>query len=272
MIKMLIVTKLGGKLIRGGLPTPFIQDLKASLQKNRFVIVHGGGIEVTDIASKLGKEQRFVISPKGFKSRYTDKETVKIYTMVMAGKTNKEIITSLITEGIASIGLSGLDGPLLKASRKERIIILDERGRRRVIDGGYTGQLNKVNTNLLKTLLEESYTPVLAPIATSEEFEPLNVDGDRVAAYVSGALKAERLILLTDVEGVVLDGKVAPKLTSGDVEKMLQNIGPGMITKMYAALEALKMGVGEVIISSGFVNWPITSALEHKNGTVIKNE
>lgn len=269
---MLIVTKLGGKLIRGGLPTPFIKDLKANLQKNRFVIVHGGGIEVTDIASKLGKEQRFVISPKGFKSRYTDKETVKIFTMVMAGKTNKEIVTSLITDGIASIGLSGLDGPLLNASRKKKIIILDERGRRRVIDGGYTGQLKKVNTNLLNTLLKKCYIPVIAPIAISKEFEPLNVDGDRVAAYVSGALKADRLILLTDVEGVILEGKVAPKLTSKDVKKTLQTIGPGMITKMYAALEALEMGVEEVIISSGYVNWPITSAMEHKNGTVIRNE
>jgi acetylglutamate/LysW-gamma-L-alpha-aminoadipate kinase len=141
-----------------------------------------------------------------------------------------------------------------------------------VIDGGYTGQLKKVNTDLLKTLLDKGYTPVVAPIATGEEFEPLNVDGDRVAAYVSGALIADRLILLTDVEGVILDGKVKPKLTSRDVKKTLQNIGPGMITKMYAALEALEMGVREVIIASGFVNMPITSALEHNNGTVILNE
>jgi acetylglutamate/LysW-gamma-L-alpha-aminoadipate kinase len=170
------------------------------------------------------------------------------------------------------VGLSGLDGLLVQAKRKKRIVIVDETGRKRVVDGGYTGKINEVNTQLLQLLIENDYVPVIAPVAISEEFEPLNVDGDRTAAYIAGALEADRLVLLTGVQGLILDDKLVPKLTVSEVKKILPKIGGGMITKVYAAIEALEQGVGEVIISFGLETHPISSPLKHKCGTVISRE
>jgi len=126
--------------------------------------------------------------------------------------------------------------------------------------------------DLLGFLLEKDYVPVVTPIAMSGEFEPLNVDGDRTAAVVAGALKADRLILLTDVEGLMLKGKPVPKITTSEVEEALSSIGKGMSTKVHAALEALNQGVKEVLVTSGVRQQPISSALKHEAGTVMTNE
>lgn len=268
---MLIVVKIGGSILQEDV-SKIISDIKNALAKNQLILVHGGGKEVTEIAERLGKEQEFVVSPEGFRSRYTDKDTVEIYTMVMVGKINKQIVLTLQGHGINAVGLSGLDGSLIHAKRKKRIVVVDENGRRRVIDGGYTGTISKINDLLLRLLLDNGYTPVVAPVAMSEEFEPLNVDGDRTAAYIAGTLKADRLILLTDVEGLIRNGKVIPKLSISEVEEILPKIGRGMITKVYAATEALKMGVGEVLISSGLRQLPISSSLNYECGTVISRE
>ena len=269
---MLLVIKMGGSILKKGASSELISDLKALAKEHRLVLVHGGGAEVTEIAAKLGKEQKFIVSPQGFRSRYTDKETMEIFTMVMAGKINKQIVSALQSQGIAAVGLSGLDGSLLKAERKKRLIIVDERGRKKVIDGGYTGKINEVNVDLLRFLLEKDYIPIVTPLAISEEFEPLNVDGDRTAAVVAGALKADRLILLTDVEGLILKGKPVPKITAADVEEALSSIGKGMSTKVHAALEALNQGVKEVLVTSGIGQQPISYALKHEKGTVITSE
>ncbi len=268
---MLIVVKIGGSILKG-VSSELVSDIKNVLSKNQVVLVHGGGKEVTEIASKLGKKQEFVVSPKGFRSRYTDKETIEIFTMVMAGKVNKQIVSTLQSQGISAVGLSGLDGFLLRAKQKKRLVIVDERGRKRVVDGGYTGKISEVNASLLQLLLENGYVPIIAPIAISEEFEPLNVDGDRTAAYIAGALNADRLILLTDVEGLILDDKLVSKLSVSEVEGVLPRIGRGMITKVYAAVEALNLDVGEVLISSGLEKLPISSSLKHQCGTVINRE
>jgi acetylglutamate/LysW-gamma-L-alpha-aminoadipate kinase len=269
---MLLVIKIGGSILKEGASSELVSDLKALANENRIVLVHGGGAEVTETAFKLGKEQKFVVSPQGFRSRYTDKETMKIFTMVMAGKINTQIVVSLQSQGIAAVGLSGLDGLLLKAERKKRLIVVDERGRKKVIDGGYTGKITEVNVNLLGFLLERNYVPVVTPIAMSEEFEPLNVDGDRTAAVVASALKADRLILLTDVDALILKGKSVPKITVTEVKETLSSIGKGMSTKVHAALEALNQGVKEVLVTSGVRQQPISSALKHEAGTVITNE
>ena len=267
---MMIVAKTGGRVIEHGVPTNLVKDIAQIASTHSLFFVHGGGVEVTDIAKKMGKPQQFVISPKGFRSRYTDKDTAEIYTMVMVGKLNSEIVVQLESHGVSAVGLSGLDGRLLQAERKKRLIILDERGRRRIIDGGYTGQITKVNTTLLQ-LLSKQYIPVIAPVALSEEFEPLNVDGDRSAAHIAGALKADRLVLLTDVDGLIVNKALVSELTSFEAKALLPKIGPGMITKIYAALEAIEKGVEEVVISSGFNNKPISSAINHEQGTVIRN-
>lgn len=269
---MLIVIKMGGSILKEGASTDLVTDLKGVLGDNQIVLVHGGGVEVTEIASKLGKEQKFIISPEGFRSRYTDKETIEIYSMVMAGKLNKQIVLALQSQNIQAVGLSGLDAKILQAERKKRIIEVDQHGRRRVIDGGYTGKITNVNTDIIHFLLQKGYTPIVTPIAISEENEPLNVDGDRTAAVIAGALKADCLILLTDVEGLILKGERIPKIAANEVKEVLSNIGAGMSTKVHAGMEALNEGVNQVIITSGKAKNPISSALKHEAGTVITSE
>jgi acetylglutamate/LysW-gamma-L-alpha-aminoadipate kinase len=133
---MLITVKLGGSTLRSGLSGDLVDDLEERLTKDKTVLVHGGGKEVTDIATALNKPQKFIVSPGGFRSRYTDKFTAEIYTMVMSGKINKQLVLTLQSHGIPAVGLSGLDGLLLQAERKKNLVAVDEEGRKRVIDGG----------------------------------------------------------------------------------------------------------------------------------------
>jgi acetylglutamate/LysW-gamma-L-alpha-aminoadipate kinase len=266
---MLVTVKVGGSTLQSGLSVNLVHDFEERLTRDKTVLVHGGGKEVTNVATALNKPQKFVVSPGGFRSRYTDKGTAEIYTMVMSGKINKQLVLTLQSHGIPAVGLSGLDGLLLQAERKKNLIVVDEEGRKRVIDGGYTGKICKVNVGLLTLLMNNGYLPVVAPVAVSEEFEPLNIDGDRAASYIAGSLKADRLVLLTDVQGVTLDGKLVPQMSVSEAKDNLHRAGPGMITKIYAAMEALDMGIGEVVVCSGFGEHPISSALVHESGTVI---
>ena len=264
----MIVLKIGGDVFDKGLSPDLCDDIKKTLG-SKLVIVHGGGDEVTQIAEKLGKKQVFVTSPSGIRSRYTDEETVEIYTMVMAGRISKSIVRWLLRKGIRAVGLSGVDGALLRSDRKKRLLIVDDRNRKRIIEGGFTGKITQVNTSILELLLENGYLPVVAPIALGKENEFLNVDADRAAGQIAGALKADSVIFLTDVQGVFLKGECVRKMLMRDAEKLLPRIGPGMDKKVLASIEALKAGVKEAIISSGFVKEPVTSALKHVNGTVI---
>ena len=265
----MIVLKIGGDIFEKGLKSTLGNDIKNVLEREQLVIVHGGGDEVTKVAEKLGKEQVFITSPRGIRSRYTDKETVEIYAMVMAGRINKAIVKWLLSQSIPAVGLAGIDAALLKAKRKKRLLIVDERNRKRIIEGGYTGKITEVNTALLETLLENGYVPVIAPVALGEESELLNVDSDRAAAQIAGALKAANIVFLTDVQGVFLKGEYVKKLALENAEKLLPKIGPGMDKKVLASVEALKAGAKEAVISSGFVDEPVTSALSHANCTVI---
>ena len=266
---MVVVVKVGDKVMGNVFSEASLDDLTRIAHQTPTVLVHGGGNTVTGIAEKLGVEQKFVTSPEGFRSRYTDAETIQIFTMVMAGKINKEIVRHLQARKIPAIGLSGLDGALIRAQRKKKLVIKDERGRKRAIDGGYTGRVTSVDSSLLRTLITAGYLPVIAPIALGSENEPLNLDGDRTAAHIAGALQAELLILLTDVEGVSIDGAIIHRLSAGEAKRSLSTLGPGMITKVYAALEGLSMGVGKVMIASGRRHNPITSAIHEQNGTLV---
>ncbi|MEM3589602.1 MAG: [LysW]-aminoadipate/[LysW]-glutamate kinase [Candidatus Bathyarchaeia archaeon] len=265
----MIVVKIGGSLLESSIPEGFLGDVKNAFERFRLVLVHGGGKIVTNLASKLGKEQVFVTSPQGFRSRYTDRETVEIYAMGMAGLANKALVSALASREIPAVGISGLDGPLIRARRKKDLIIVDEKGRKKRIDGGYTGTIVEVDRRLLEALLNAGFLPVVAPLAIGEEFEFLNVDGDRAAAQIAGAMGADVLGLLTDVRGLILDGEVAPKLTKGEAEAILGKVGPGMITKVHAAIQAIEKGVGKVVIGSGQEPEPIRSAVELGMGTVI---
>ncbi len=266
------VVKIGGSILKSGFPEAFKADLKKLCEQNRVVLVHGGADLVTQTAQKMGLQQKFIVSPDGMRSRYTDRETMDVYTMVMAGKINKQIVASIQSCGIKAVGLSGADGFLLKAVRKKKLIILDERGRKVVIEGGYTGKIESVNTEILSSLLELNYLPVIAPIAIDEEYQLLNVDSDRAAAYIAGSLKADGIIMCTDVEGVMLGETIVKKMSMEEAKKNLELIGHGMKKKVYAAIEALTMGVGEVVITSGLIQEPMTSAINHKAGTLLVSQ
>jgi [amino group carrier protein]-L-2-aminoadipate/L-glutamate 6-kinase len=264
----MITVKIGGSVVNG-LSTSAILDIKNILSREKLILVHGGGKEVTDIAVRLGKEQKFVVSPGGVKSRFTDKETAEIYTMVMSGKINKEIVKTFLQYGIRAVGISGIDGGLLKASRKKKLVILNDKGRKMTIEGGFTGKIGAVDANLLDTLTGRGYLPLVSPIALSEEFDYLNVDGDRAAAYIAAGTGADKVVFLTNVKGLILDGNLVTHMTLAEANSIISKIGFGMEKKVFACTEALNMGVNEAIIGSGYVDDPVSSALAHNNCTVI---
>lgn len=268
----MIVLKVGGDIFKRGLNKSLASDLKKIIEKDKLIIVHGGGDEVTEIAEKLGKKQIFVTSPGGIRSRYTDKETIEIYTMVMAGRINKAVVRWLLSEGLPAVGLSGIDGALIVAKRKKKLIIIDERGRKRIIEGGFTGKIIEVNSKLLDLLLESKYLPVISPVAIGEEYEYLNVDSDRAAGQIAGALKADKIIFLTDVPGIRLGEQFVNELSLGEAKNILPKIGPGMDKKIIASIEALEAGVKKAIIACGFTDNPILAALNELNCTVITAE
>jgi acetylglutamate/LysW-gamma-L-alpha-aminoadipate kinase len=264
----MITIKIGGSVV-DGLHSTTITDLKKVSEKEKIILVHGGGKEVTKISESLGKEQKFIVSPGGIKSRYTDKETAEIFTMVMSGKINKMIVGMLQKHGINAVGLSGVDGKIIQAERKKKLIVMNEKGRKMVIDGGYTGKITEVNSGLIQSILDQGYVPVISPIAISEECEFLNVDGDRAAAYVAGKMKSDKILFLTNVDGLLMDEKLVKKISLAEAKEILPKIGFGMEKKILAATEALEMGVKEALISNGKKENPISAAISHDNCTVI---
>ena len=266
----MITIKIGGSVVDDLHPS-VIADIK-KIAEQGVILVHGGGKEVTKVTEQLGKEPKFVVSPGGVKSRYTDLETAEIFTMVMSGRVNKTIVKMLQKNGINAVGLSGIDGRIIQADRKKKLIIMNEKGRKQVIDGGYTGKITQVNASLLKLILDQGYTPVISPIAVSEEFDLLNVDGDRAAANIAGQVKADKVLFLTNVDGLLINEKLVDTLTLAKAKEILPQIGFGMEKKILAATEALEMGVGEALIANGQRENPISSAIAYNHCTVIKND
>lgn len=264
----MITIKIGGSVVENLHPST-IPDVKKVADKEGVILVHGGGKEVTKTCELLGKEAKFVVSPGGIKSRYTDKETAEIFTMVMSGKINKTIVQMLQKNGVNAVGLSGVDGQLFLADRKEKLIIINEKGRKQVIDGGYTGKVTQVNASLLKLLLDHGYVPVISPIAISKEFDLLNIDGDRAAANVAGAIKSDKILFLTNVDGLLMNDKLVEKMTNAEAKEIRPKVGFGMEKKIMASSEALDMGVKEALIANGQRENPISSAISHTKCTVI---
>ena len=265
----MITIKIGGSVVDDLHPST-ISDIKKIVEQEGLILVHGGGKEVTKVTEKLGKQPKFIVSPSGIKSRYTDKETAEIFTMVMSGKINKRIVRMLQKNGINAVGLSGIDGKVLQAERKKKLLIVNEKGRKQAIDGGYTGKITNVNSAFIKSLLEQGYTPVISPVALSEEFDFLNVDGDRAAAYVAGKVQTDKVLFLTNVDGLLMDDKLVENLSLAEAKEIRPKIGFGMEKKILAATEALDMGVSEALIANGQKENPISSAIAHNNCTVIK--
>ena len=267
----MITIKIGGSVVDNLHPST-IADIKKVSQSEGIILVHGGGKEVTKVCEQLGKEPKFVTSPSGIKSRYTDEETAEIFTMVMSGRINKTIVRMLQKNGIDAIGLSGVDAKIIQAERKKKLLIVNEKGRKQAIDGGYTGKISDVNASFIRSLLDQGLTPVISPIAISEESDFLNVDGDRAAAYVAGKVHADKVLFITNVDGLLMDDKLVTKLSLVEAKEIRPKIGPGMEKKILASTEALDMGVKEALIANGQKENPISSAISHENCTVIQND
>ncbi len=267
----MLVVKAGGN---GGLNTEAIcGDIAELVRKGeQVVLVHGGSHETNVISEKLGHPSRFVTSVSGHVSRYTDRETLEIFTMVTAGRLNKLLVERLQQLGVNAFGLSGLDGRLLEARRKPALRVV-ENGKPKVLRGDWSGRIERVNAALLRTLLASGYVPIVAPVAVSHEGEALNVDGDRVAAAISAALKADGLIILSNVPGLLRrfpdENTLIHHIPKDRAEEHLKLYAQGrMKKKLLGTIEAVRGGVGMVIIADGRVENPIRQALAGE-GTLI---
>ncbi len=238
----------------------------------KLVFVHGGSAEANALGEALGAPPKFITSPSGYTSRYTDRKTLEIFLMAVNGKVNSLLVEQLQQLGINAFGLSGLDGRLMVARRKDAIQSV-ESGKRKIIRDDYTGKIEHVNGRLLLALLEMGFLPVMAPVAVSEKGEALNVDADRAAAMVASALKAETLLLLTAVPGLLEKfpdaSTLIRQLPASRLSAALEIAQGRMKKKILGAEEALRGGVGRIIIADGRVEKPISSALAG-NGTVIE--
>src|SRR5205809_1721103 len=199
----MIVIKIGGT---SGVNFDSVTRDIAEHVKNghRMALVHGGSGETNTISEQLGHPPQFVTSPSGFTSRYTDRATLEIFAMVTCGKINTLIVERLQKLGVNALGLSGVDGRLMEARRKDAIRIIDPvSGKQRVLRDDFTGKIETVNATLLQMLLAAGYTPVIAPLAISTAGEAVNVDADRAAAMIAGAVQADQLIILSNVPGLL---------------------------------------------------------------------
>ena len=265
------VVKLGGT--EGVDFSAISQDVaKMIAEGQHLVLVHGGSAEANALGEAVGKPPRFVTSPSGYTSRYTNRETLEVFAMAVNGKVNTFLVEQLQMLGVNALGLSGVDGALLKAKRKAAIRII-ENGKKKILRDDYTGKIEEVNVSLLQTLLNAGYTPVIAPMAMSEKGEALNVDADRAAAEVAAALDADTLLLLTAVPGLMRDfpdeSTLITEIPIAGLDKAIEYAQGRMKKKVLGAQEALNGGVGQVIIADGRVENPISNALAG-NGTVIK--
>jgi acetylglutamate/LysW-gamma-L-alpha-aminoadipate kinase len=270
MTQSIIVVKLGGT--EGVDFSAICADVTELLaQGQKLVFVHGGSAEANALGEALGTPPKFITSPSGYTSRYTDRTTLEVFLMAVNGKVNSLLTEQLHGLGVNAFGLSGMDGSLMVATRKDSIQSV-ENGKRKIIRDDYTGKIESVNSNLLLTLLDMGYLPVIAPVAVSYKGEALNVDADRAAAMIASALKAETLILLTAVPGLMEnfpdESTLIRSLPQAKLPAALEMAQGRMKKKVLGAEEALQGGVGKVIIADGRVEKPIANALAG-NGTVI---
>jgi acetylglutamate/LysW-gamma-L-alpha-aminoadipate kinase len=266
----MIVLKVGGS---EGINYDFIADDIAELLKSgqSLIVVHGGSALTNKVAEQLGHPPQFVTSVSGFTSRRTDRRTLEIFEMVYCGQVNKSMVEKLQRRGVNAVGLSGLDGRIWEGSRKGAIKII-QNGRKRVIRDDYTGKVEKVNTALLQTLIDAGTLPVLTPPAISYEGEAINVDGDRAAAATAAAFKAEALIILSNVPGLLEkfpdEASLIRHIPTAKLDQFMSVAEDRMKKKIMGAQEALAQGIGQVVFADGRVERPVRRALAGE-GTVI---
>ena len=248
---MTIVVKYGGHaMVDDQLKADFARDI--TLMKFTGlnpVVVHGGGPQINKVLDQMGMKHQFI---KGM--RLTDEATMDVVEMVLGGKVNKDIVTQINKQGGKAVGLSGKDGELIRAKKLHIVYQEDENKPPEIIDPGLVGQVTKINPSIIKTLSREGFIPIIAPVGTGDSGETYNINADLVASSMAVALSAKRLILLTDVEGVLnLSGELISSIDMEKIDQMIKEkaISVGMIPKIECALEALKNGVEKVHIING---------------------
>ncbi len=225
----------------------------------KVVLIHGGGPEINDLMKKLGKVPQFVDG-----LRVTDKETVDIVEMVLAGKVNKSLVTLLQTKGGNAVGISGIDGGIIEAKMKDERL-------------GFVGKITNINPKPITDLLENNYIPVISTVASDGEGNVYNINGDTAAAFIAGALGAERLIMMTDVAGILRDindpASLIPEITVDEANKLYDEgvISGGMIPKVNCCIDAISHGVQNVVIMDGRVSHSILMELltDEGAGTMV---
>ena len=268
---MLLVVKIGGSAAVA--TANILDELTLTIKAGqRVVLLHGGSDLTNQLSQRLGYPVRMVTSPGGMTSRYTDSETLRIYAMATAGQINTELVALLQQRGVNALGLAGVDGRLLLARRKSIVRSVTPEGRVQILRDDYTGQIEHVNDALLRQLLDAGYTPVIAPLALSQEGERLNVDGDRAAAAVAAALGADALVIMTNVPGLLSNPEdhatLIHAIPADQLADYLEYAQGRMRKKLLGAREALQGGVPRVYIGST----SLLSVLEGAGTTIVGAE
>ena len=260
----IVVVKYGGNaMVSDQLRQQVMEDIVLlQLVGVKVVLVHGGGPEISEMMTRLGKKPEFVDG-----LRVTDRETIDIVQMVLAGKVNKTLVNLLEVKGGKAMGISGMDGRLIQARQKDGRL-------------GYVGSITQVDATPLLDLLEKGYIPVVSTLGCDEEGNTYNINGDTAAAYLAGALGAERLIMMTDIAGVLRDkndpATLIPRLTIDEAVALFdqQIIAGGMIPKVECCIDAIHRGVGSAIIMDGRVPHSILMEIltDEGAGTMVVGE
>ncbi len=267
-----VVVKFGGHAMGDDeAMTRFARDIVLMKQCNVHpVVVHGGGPQIQHMLKRLAIESEFVDG-----LRVTDQATVEVVEMVLAGRINKAIVSAINAQGGKAVGLSGKDASLMICEKAIKTTRDPDSNIERVLDLGFVGQPVKINPGVLDMFMASDFIPVIAPVGMGRKGETFNVNGDTAAGAIAGAMKAERLLLLTDVSGVKdAGGDVLTQMTPGDVETLTEAgvIAGGMIPKTRTALDAIAQGVEAVVILDGRAPHACLLELftEHGAGTLIK--
>ena len=257
----IVVVKYGGNaMVNEQLKQQVMEDIALLwLIGVKVVLVHGGGPEISQTMKRLGKEAVFVDG-----LRVTDKETVDIVQMVLAGKINKTLVNLIQMKGGHAVGLSGIDGGIIEAKMKNEAL-------------GYVGEITKIRTQPITDLLEKNYIPVISTVASDRQGNTYNITGDTAAAYIAGALGAERLIMMTDIAGILKDkddpSTLIPVVTVEEAKKLQDEgvVSGGMIPKVECCIEALEHGVKHVVIMDGRIPHSILMELltDEGAGTMV---
>ena len=260
----IVVIKYGGNaMINEQLKQQVMEDITLLwLIGVKVVLVHGGGPEISETMKKLGKQAQFV---NGL--RVTDKETVDIVQMVLAGKVNKTLVNLLQMKGGYAVGVSGIDGGIIEAAMKDEAL-------------GYVGKITRIRPQPITDLLEKNYIPVVSTVASDRQGNTYNINGDTAAAFIAGALNAERLIMMTDIAGILRDkddpSTLIPALTVSEARKLFDEgvISGGMIPKVDCCIEAIEKGVRHVVIMDGRVPHSILMELltDEGAGTMVMGD